>query len=89
MVNIMPKIIDNPIKTGAKSKIYLLAYPEPITGYAIAQRLQPEHKHPSTARVYTNLKSMKEDGFIVQINSSADEGANWRPRQKLTYSRKN
>lgn len=66
----MAKIITDPLKAGAKSKIYLLAYPEPITGYAIGKRLRPGIGIPPTARIYNNLKEMihDDDRLIIKTN---------------------
>ena len=35
--------------------------------------------------VYSN---MEEDGFVLEINASRDEGKTWSPRQKFTYTRR-
>lgn len=62
----MAQLIKNPLRQGLPSKMYLLAFPEVITGYAMAKTIQGikdplpheiRRKHtPQTAKIYENIK---------------------------------
>ena len=64
----MPKKIESPLREGLPSKIYLLAYGEPLTAYEMAKRIYgikpPEPgaraQIPATSKVSTWVKKMKE-----------------------------
>ncbi len=73
----MPKKITNPLRSGLPSKIYLTAYSKPISGYEIARRVYwitsaPKERAqiPPTAKVYSWLKKLEEDGLVRKL----DEG---------------
>ncbi len=64
----MPKKIENPLREGLPSKIYLLSYCEPLTAYEIAKRIygvKPPHI-PPTSKVSTWVKKMKENGTLSE-----------------------
>ena len=56
----MPKIIRNPLREGLSSKIYLLAYNGPITGYKIAEKINGKSvgSVPQTAKIYGRAKEL-------------------------------
>ncbi len=70
----MPKRITNPIREGLPSKIYLLAYGKPITGYEIARRIQgiktpgsgERAITPQTGKIYGWLKKLMDDGYVIK-----------------------
>jgi len=55
----MPKKIENPIRDGMPSKIYLAAYPKAIGGYEMGQKMQ-RVKNPRTDHIYDILKQYKD-----------------------------
>lgn len=65
--DILPKKIESPLREGLPSKIYLLAYGEPLTAYEMAKRVYgikpPEPgaraQIPATSKVSTWVKKMK------------------------------
>jgi len=64
----MPKTIRNPLREGLPSKIYLLAYNDPISGYEIAQKVQnlKHGKTPQTAKIYEWRKKMKAENILIK-----------------------
>lgn len=70
----MPKKIENPLREGLPSKIYLLAYGEPLTAYEMAKRIYgikpPElgerAQIPATAKVSVWVKTMKTKGILSE-----------------------
>ena len=62
----MPKTITNPLREGLPSKIYLLAYNGPVSGYEVAQKIQglKHGKVPQTSKVYGWIKEMKKKGLL-------------------------
>jgi hypothetical protein len=66
----LPKKITNPIREGLPSKIYLLSFGRPISGYAIAKKIYGLEKYPPTAKVMEWLKKLVKEGII----SKTEEG---------------
>jgi len=69
----VPKVIRNPLREGLSSKIYLLAYNGPITGYRIAEKINGKSAGsvPQTAKIYGVAKKLlgsalkkTEEGYI-------------------------
>ena len=60
----MPKKITNPIREGLPSKIYLIAFGIPISGYGIAKKIYGVEKYPPTAKVMEWLKKLIKEGII-------------------------
>lgn len=60
----MPKKITNPIREGLPSKIYLIAFGIPISGYGIAKKIYGVEKYPPTAKVMEWLKKLVKEGII-------------------------
>ena len=61
----MPKIIKNPLRAGLSSKIYLLAYNGPITGYEIAKKIYGKTvgSVPQTNKIYETAKKMLNESL--------------------------
>lgn len=71
----MPKRITNPLRSGLPSKIYLVAYGKPISGYEIARRVYgttpapgERARVPPTAKVYGWLKKLERGGLIKKLD---------------------
>ncbi len=62
----MGKKIENPLREGLSSKIFLLAYSEPITGYELGKIIYGQDKFPSTSKIYPKLKELKEENHIIE-----------------------
>jgi sRNA-binding carbon storage regulator CsrA len=62
----MPKTIWNPLREGLPSKIYLLAYNGPVSGYEVAQKIQglKPGEVPQTGKIYGWVKKLKTDGVL-------------------------
>lgn len=83
----MPKKIENPVREGLPSKIYLLAYSEPLTAYEMAKRIygiKPPIKGeraqiPATSKVSVWVKEMKSEGIL----SENEEGKNFSKSEPL------
>jgi hypothetical protein len=59
----VPKKIENPLRSGLPSKLYLLAYGKPISGYEMARRIYGEPSRSS--KIYGwGLKKLEEKGAI-------------------------
>ena len=76
----MPKKITNPIRAGLPSKIYLLAYNGPKSGYEIASKIYKREKYPPTSKIYSWTKKMEgkelsktEKGYISKIDPLLNE----------------
>jgi hypothetical protein len=77
----LPKRITNPIREGLPSKIYLLAFYHPVSGYQIAKRIYDVEKYPPTAKVMEWLKKLvkneiiakTDEGFLSNIKPLVDE----------------
>lgn len=73
----MPKTITNLIREGLPSKIYLLAYNGPISGYKIAEKINGKKAGsvPQTAKIYEWTKKLEalaiisktKDGFMSNV----------------------
>lgn len=63
----MPKKIKNYLTDGIPSKIYLKAYPEPISRYKISKELYPIGKQTSS-KIIEWSKILLDEGFIKQID---------------------
>jgi len=57
----LPKKIENPIREGIASKVYLVAYPEPILKYRIAKKVYEKEIKPPASKIYG------ENGVIAQL----------------------
>jgi len=65
----LPRKIENMMRDGLPSKIYWHAYPEPITGYAIADKIyRPIRGRPPTAKIYPLAKTMVDEGILNVID---------------------
>lgn len=62
----MPKKITNPIREGLPSKIYLLSFGTPISGYEIAKKIYGVEKYPPTAKVMEWIKKLMKEGIITK-----------------------
>jgi hypothetical protein len=62
----MGKKIQNPLREGLSSKIYLLAYETPLTGYELAKRIYGVEKSPITSKIYPKLKELKKLNHIIE-----------------------
>jgi DNA-binding PadR family transcriptional regulator len=64
----MARKITNLIREGLPSKIYLLAYNEPVSGYEIAQKIQglKSGTVPQTGKIYGWLKQLKTADFLEE-----------------------
>lgn len=62
----MPKIINDPLREGMSSKIYLLAYNGPITGYKIASKIYGKKTGsvPLTNKIYKTADKLIEMGAL-------------------------
>lgn len=60
----MPKKITNYLKEGLPSKIYLRAYPEPISRYRISKELYPDVKTTSS-KIIEHSKKLIEKGYLL------------------------
>lgn len=62
----MPKTIQNPLREGLPSKIYLIAYNGPVSGYEVARKIQGLKcgEVPQTGKIYGWIKKLKTEGFI-------------------------
>ena len=76
----MPRKITNPIRGGLPSKIYLLAYNGPKSGYVIASKIYKREKYPPTSKIYSWTKKMEgkeisktEKGYISKIDPLLNE----------------
>lgn len=75
----MPKKITNPLRAGLPSKIYLLAYSGPKSGYEIASKIYGIEKYPPTSKVYswtkkmTNELSKTEEGYTSKVDPLLNE----------------
>jgi len=65
----LPKKIKNPIREGLPSKIYLLAFCSPISGYEIAKNIYSVEKYPPTAKVMEWLKKLVKEGIISKTEA--------------------
>lgn len=70
----MPKKITNPLRSGLPSKIYLVAYGKPTSGYEIARRVYgiasapgKRARIPPTAKIYGWLKKLEKDGLVKKL----------------------
>ena len=66
----MPRRITNLIREGLPSKIYLLAFNGPVSGYEIAKKIYGVEKYPPTAKVMVWLKKLVAEGIV----SKTEEG---------------
>jgi hypothetical protein len=72
--DILPKKIENPLREGLPSKIYLLAYGEPLTAYEMSKRIygiKPPQmgeraQIPPTSKVTNWVKEMKSKGILSE-----------------------
>ena len=62
----VPKKIVNPLRSGLPSKIYLLAFNGPLSGYKIAQKIYGK-KYAPTSKIYPWTKKLEERGFIRKV----------------------
>lgn len=62
-----------PIEKGLASKIYLLAYPEPKSGYEIAKEIYGHDHH----RVRTVIKKLAEEGYFMTIEKDEWKWPKW------------
>ncbi len=62
----MPKKIENPLREGLQCKIYFLAFPEPISRYAIANII---HGRPTTSHISVESKKMIERGYLKEMDN--------------------
>jgi len=62
----MPKTITNLLREGLPSKIYLLAYNGPVSGYEVARKIQglKSGEVPQTGKIYGWVKKLKAEGII-------------------------
>lgn len=62
----MPKTITNPLREGLPSKIYLIAYNGPVSGYEVAKKIQglKAGEVPQTGKIYGWIKKLKTDGIL-------------------------
>jgi len=74
----MPKTIENPIREGMPSKIYLAAYGEPLSVYEIAKRIHRVEKSnvPRTDQIYRIVK----DKYPNYFERETIEGKRGRPK---------
>jgi len=63
----VPKKIENPLRQGLSSKIFLVAYGEPLTGYEIAKRVYGIEKMPITSKIYPKIAEMKGLGLLDEV----------------------
>jgi hypothetical protein len=72
----LPKIIRNPLREGLTSKIYLLAYNGPITGYKIAEKINGKSvgSVPQTAKIYAAANSLMDGGLRGMILEKTEKG---------------
>ena len=65
----LPRKITNMLRQGIPSKIYWYAYPEPITGYAIAKKIyRPIRGRPDVGKIYYWAKKMINEEIINLID---------------------
>jgi hypothetical protein len=64
--DIVPKKIVNPLRAGLPSKIYLLSFNGPISGYKIAEKIYGR-KYAPTSKIYPWTKKLEEQGFIHKV----------------------
>ena len=62
-----------PIEKGLASKIYLLAYPEPKSGYEIAKEIYGHDHH----RVRTVIKKLAEEGYFMTVEMDEWRTPRW------------
>jgi hypothetical protein len=64
----LPKKITNFIREGLPSKIYLLAYAQPMTGYQIGKKIYDiERGTPPTSKIYNWLTNLRKKEIVRKI----------------------
>jgi hypothetical protein len=62
----LPKRITNPLREGIPSKIYLLAFNGPVSGYGVAKKVYSVEKYPPTAKIMVWMKQLVKEGAIFK-----------------------
>jgi len=72
-----------PIEKGLASKIYLLAYPEPKSGYEIANEIYGHDHH----RVRTIIKELAEEGYFERVEKDEWKYPKWLSSVEPLFNR--